>query len=101
MTLKKLKKQKQILIKRKFFSSGTYDYIWNDKIEGEKIIEKTREIKNRDYQFVRAEKRVEIWFKTKRFFKNKNTQKITWLLIGMLISILGKFLLQLLDINEN
>lgn len=101
MTLKKLKKQKQILIKRKFFSNGTYDYIWKDKMEGEKIIEKTREIKNRDYQFVRAEKRVEIWFKTKRFFKNKNTQKLTWLLIGMLISILGKFLLQLLDINEN
>jgi len=98
MDLKRVKKQKQILIKREFFSSGTYDYIWKDKNEGERIIESTKELKNRDYQFVRAEKWVSTWFKLKRFFENKNTQKIIWLLIGMLISILGKLVFNLLDI---
>ena len=100
MDLKRVKKQKHILIKRKFFLNGTYDFIWVNKNEGEKIIESTKELKNRDYQFVRAKKRIEIWFRLKKLFDNKNIQKITWLLIGMLISVLGKLVINLLNIKE-
>lgn len=99
--IKEKKKQKKILIKRKFFSSGTYDYIWKDKKDGLKIIESTKEIKNRDYQFVRADKNIELRFRFKKFLKNKNTQKITWMIIGVLITILGKLLFNLLDIEIN
>lgn len=98
--MKRMKKS-YILIKRIFFSKGTYDYIWKERKEGEEIIESTRERNNRDFQFLRAEKRVELWFRTKKLFENKNIQKIIWLLVGMLISILGRFLLQLFDINKN
>ena len=89
MKLTKKKKPKYILVKRKFFSLGTYDYIWKIKEEGEHIIESTRDVNNRDYQFVRAEKSIELWFGFKKFLQNKNIQKITWMIIGMITSILG------------
>ena len=101
MKLRKKKKPKYILVKRKFFSLGTYDYIWKIKEEGEHIIESTRDVNNRDFQFVRAEKSIELWFRVKKFLKNKNIQKITWMIIGMLISILGTNFTRLIRFLKN
>lgn len=101
MELRRIKKEKKILIKRKFFSTGTYDYIWIDKNRGDKLIESTKNIKNRDYQFVRADKNIEIRSRLIKDLKNKTIQKITWMIIGVLISILGKLLFNLLNIEKN
>jgi len=90
--LKKRKKVKEVLIKRTFYSTDVYDYIWKDKETANQIIVSTNDGRKRDYKFERANKFVEISYKLKRFSKSQNFSKFIWLLIGAIITILGKFI---------
>ena len=90
--MRRRKKPKNVLIKRIFYSSGVFDYILKDKETAEKIIESTHDGRKRDCKFERAEWNVVLVYKIKSFFKNKHFTKILWLIIGVAIALLGKYI---------
>lgn len=90
--MKRRKKSKNVLVKRIFHSSGVYDYILKDKETAEKIIKSTHDGRKRDCKFERAEWNVVFVYKIKSFFKNKHIIKILWLIIGVAIALLGKYI---------
>ena len=87
--MKRIKKNRQILVKRIFKSLGKYDYIKQDRKTALEIIENTKS-KNSDFKLEKAEWYISVLYSIKDFFKNKHFLKIIYIIIAFIIGWLLK-----------
>lgn len=87
--MKRRKKTKQVLVKRIFFETGTYDYLYRDKETADKIIKST-ENRTEGAKFKKAEWYISAEYKIKSFFKSKHFEKVIYIIIGSILTLLIK-----------
>ena len=91
--MKRRKKSKQVLIKRIYFETGIYDYIYREKEIAEKLILST-ENRTDNFKVEKAEWYVSAEYKIKNFFKSKHFEKIIYMIIGSAIALSFKYVLE-------
>ena len=88
--MKRRKKPKQVLVKRIFFEKGIYDYLYRDKETAEKIIKSTKN-RTESHKFEKAEWYVSTEYKIKKFFKSKHFEKVVYIIVGSILTLLVKY----------
>ncbi|PKH52897.1 hypothetical protein CXF68_20305 [Tenacibaculum sp. Bg11-29] len=84
--MKRRKKNKQILIKRIYFDSDTFDYIYKDEKEALQVINNTKD-RTDNFKVEKAEWYISIEYKTIFFFNSKHFEKIIYMIIGSIITL--------------
>ncbi len=80
--MKRRKKTKQVLIKRIFFDSKTYDYMYKEEKEALHIINETKE-RTSNFKFEKAEWYISAEYKIKEFFKSKHFEKVIYIVLSI------------------
>ncbi|WP_299099549.1 hypothetical protein [uncultured Winogradskyella sp.] len=90
MKRKPKKSNKNILIKRVYLDKGNYDYVPVKEVDYYNLLTQTRG-RTSGHKYEKAEWNEVLKYKIKNILKNRHSEKIVYMIVGMLIALLGKY----------